>query len=295
MLLEADLVVLLGKKLNFTLGFGGSEVFSPKCRFLQIEPEPEELRQTERVLDDTLRLSFAAQADPAPAAEQLARAAPGKTNSDRAWSQRVETAVRYRPSQWDRLVASDEGRLHPVEVCRKLQAWMRAPWVFVSDGGEFGQWAQACLTAERRVINGPSGAIGGGIPFAMAAKLAFPEARVVTMLGDGTFGFHAMEFDTAVRYGIGFVAVVGNDAGWNAERVLQQRTYGPDRVVDCDLLPTRYDRMVESLGGQGEHVTSAEQLEPALDRAFRSEKPACVNVAIEPAAAPIIRQNGSPI
>jgi acetolactate synthase-1/2/3 large subunit len=288
---EADLVLLVGKKLDFTLRQGGPEVFAPQCRFLQVDADPEELRHTARVLDDASRLPFAAQADPAPAAERLAEAVAARgQSSDDGWRQNVEAVLAYRPPEWKYLTASGPERLHPVEVCRTLRGGMGASSVFVSDGGEFGQWAQACLSADRRVINGPSGAIGGGIPFALAAKLACPEAHVVATLGDGTFGYHALEFDTAVRYGIPFVAVVGNDAGWNAERVLQRRTYGPDRVVDCDLLATRYDRVAEALGGHGEHAACIDELAIALDRARRSNKPACVNVAIEPAAAPIIRR-----
>ena len=89
--------------------------------------------------------------------------------------------------------------------------------VLVCDGGEFGQWAQACMQAPQRVINGPAGSIGSALPFAAAAKLAFPAAPVVAMLGDGTFGFHLSEIDTAVRRGLAYVAVIGNDACWNAE------------------------------------------------------------------------------
>lgn len=291
---EADLVLLLGKKLNFTLRFGGPQAFSPDCRFLQIDPEPGELRQTQHVLDNIARLESVFQADPAPAAKRLAKQCADWKGCDAGWRERVETAVRYRPSQWDALSSTGDGRLHPASVCRSLCRWTWRSAVFVSDGGEFGQWAQACVDAEHRVINGPSGAIGGAIPFALAARLAFPDRRVLAMLGDGTFGFHAMEFDTAVRYGIAFVAVVGNDAGWNAERVLQARTYGPERVTDCDLLPTRYDRVVEAVGGHGEHAGTREQLEGAIDRAFKSNRPACIDVAIEPVEAPIIRRGKGP-
>ena len=98
--------------------------------------------------------------------------------------------------------------------------------VLVCDGGEFGQWAQACLSAPHRVINGVAGSIGAGLPFAVAARCAEPEAPVIAVMGDGTFGFHPAEIDTAVRYGLPFVAVVGNDARWNAEYQIQLRTYG---------------------------------------------------------------------
>jgi len=158
--------------------------------------------------------------------------------------------------------------------------------VLISDGGEFGQWAQACLTARRRTTNGPAGAIGAAVPFAVAAKLAFPDAPVVAMSGDGSFGFHMGEYDTALRSRAPFIAVVGNDARWNAEHQIQIKAYGAARAVGCELLPTRYDLVAAGLGGHGENVTRAAGLAGALDRAVASQRPACVNVAIEGVAAP---------
>jgi len=158
--------------------------------------------------------------------------------------------------------------------------------VFVSDGGEFGQWAQACLEAPRRIINGTAGSIGSALPFAAAAKLAFPRAPVVALLGDGTLGFHLSEIDTAVRYGLNYVAVVGNDACWNAEYQIQLKAYGPKRAHGLDLLPTKYGAVAAALGAHGEDVTEFKQLRPALARAVAAKKPALVNVMIERAAAP---------
>ena len=98
-----------------------------------------------------------------------------------------------------------------------------------------------------------------------------------------------MEIDTAVRHDLPFVAVVGNDAAWNAEYQIQLREYGADRLVGCELLPTRYDKLAEALGGHGEHVTSASQLRPALERAISSGKPACINVQIQRVPAPVVK------
>ena len=146
------------------------------------------------------------------------------------------------------------------------------------------------LSPRRRIINGPAGSIGASIPFAIAARAADPEAPVIAMLGDGSFGFHMAEFDTAVRYGLPFVAVVGNDAGWNAEHQIQLREYGQNRTHGCELLPSRYDLVAQALGGHGELVTSAAELAPALERALASGKPACVNIMIERVPAPVIRR-----
>ena len=136
------------------------------------------------------------------------------------------------------------------------------------------------------MTNGKLGALGPGIPLAMAAAVARPEARSVAFVGDGTFGFHALEFDTAVRHHLPFVAIVGNDAGWATERHRQREVYGPDRLVAADLLPTRYDRVAADLGAHGEFVERPEQLAPALQRAFASGRPACINIDLASIRAP---------
>jgi len=117
-----------------------------------------------------------------------------------------------------------------------------------------------------------------------------PHEPVLAIMGDGTFGFHMAEFDTAVRNKLPFVAVVGNDACWNAEHQIQIRDYGENRAHGCELLPTRYDQMVAAIGGHGEFVTKAEELPGAIQRAYDSGKPACVNVMIQSVAAPIVRR-----
>ena len=142
------------------------------------------------------------------------------------------------------------------------------------------------LSARRRVINGVSGAIGGGLNYAIAAAKACPGAPILALMGDGTLGFHLAEFETAAREQLPFVAVVGNDQRWNAEHQIQLSAFGADRLIGCDLSAARYEQAVVALGGHGELVTQAEQLAPALERAFASGKPALVNVLIDGLPAP---------
>ena len=158
----------------------------------------------------------------------------------------------------------------------------------VVDGGEFGQWVQSCVSAEKRMINGPSAAIGPAIPLAIAAQHANPNGRVIAVLGDGTAGFHLSEFDTAVRSQAPIVAIVGNDARWNAEYQIQLNDYGPDRTYGCELLPTRYDEVAEGFGCFGADVDTEDKLRTALKEALASGKPACLNVSLEGHAAPVV-------
>ena len=286
-LARADAVLLLGKRVDFTLRFGASALFSGECEFAQIDPEPQEIGRARRALGD--RLKRAVVADVRSAVDALRIAATGRHDHS-AWRRDAEAAVRFRPESWSRATGSEPGRLHPVEACRPFQSILdRHPAsTLVCDGGEFGQWAQACLQAPNRIVNGPAGAIGASLPMAAAVRLVDSSAPVVAFLGDGSFGFHAAEIDTAVRYGLPFVAVVGNDARWNAEFQIQLRTYGPTRTVGCGLLPTRYDQVATAFGGYGEMVERPECLDGAIRRALESGLPACLNVAIEGIPAPLI-------
>ena len=182
--------------------------------------------------------------------------------------------------------------MHPVELCRALrQVFAQHPEAtLVCDGGEIGQWPQAMLTPARRVINGPAGSIGSSIPMAIAARATAPDSPVIAVMGDGTFGFHMAEFDTAVRCNLPFVAVVGNDATWNAEHQIQLRAYGPERAIGTDLLASRYDDVSRGFGGFGECVTVPRDLLAAARRGLVSGLPAVLNVAIEGRAAPQVKK-----
>ncbi len=285
---EADLVVLLGKQPDFTLRFAAAPALAADCRFIVIDPEPTALQRALKALALAGRVLASAVADTRGAAEDLA--AHGRAAGSSQWAQEVQAAIRYRPADWRTLASRPEGPLHPVEVGRAVQRVLdrSRDAVLIADGGEFGQWAQACASAPTRLINGPAGSIGSAIPFALAARLARPDATVIAMLGDGTFGFHLAEMDTAARGGLPFLAVVGNDACWNAEHQIQLRTYGRERAHGCELLPTRYDQAVAALGGHGEHVARAADLAPALERALASQRPSCVNVMIERVPAPTV-------
>lgn len=291
-LAQADVVLLLGKRLDHSLQFGAPPFFAADACFAQVDADVAELDRTRRNVRSPQRLAIAVQAHPGQAARQLA-AVSGSARHD-SWRDAVRAAVDYRPAEWDAWQSPPDGPLHPIELCQSIRSFVENG-IVVMDGGEFGQWAQALLSGRRRIINGPAGSIGTAIPFALAARLFDREAPIVAIEGDGTAGYHLLEFDTAVRHDLPFVAVVGNDAGWNAERRLQARTYGEDRIFACDLLPTRYDLAVAALGGHGEHVTRRADLEAAFERAFASGLPSLVNVAIEPAEAPIVRRDGTAV
>jgi acetolactate synthase-1/2/3 large subunit len=289
-LAQADCVLLLGKRLDFTLKFGRSPAFDAACELMQVDAEAGEIDRTRRAVG--ARLLHCAIADAFAAAQELTQQAQRQAAMRSAWLSEVRAAIAYRPAAWDSASSGEPGRMHPVQALRPLQSLLdsHADSVFISDGGEIGQWAQACLSAPNRVINGVAGSIGAALPFALAARIAKPAAPVIAVMGDGTFGFHTAEIDTAVRYKLPFVVVVGNDARWNAEYQIQLREYGRDRAIGCELLATRYDLVTTAFGGYGTLITDPEDVLPVARRAHRSEVPSCLNIMIESVAAPNIKR-----
>ena len=288
-LAQSDCVLLLGKKLDFTLRFGKEPNFHKDCVFFQIDPEVSEIERTQRAVGSNFHLSTCADVHSAINAIIALNTVPNAEG--RKWLTEVHEAIAYRPASWSS-APSSANKLHPAQAFAPLQAILDShpESVLVSDGGEIGQWAQACLSAPNRVINGVAGSIGAGLPFATAASLAKPGAPVIAVVGDGTFGFHSAEIDTAVRYQLPFLLIVGNDACWNAEHQIQIREYGQDRVIGCELLPTHYEKVCVAFGGFGELVTDKEQVLPAAHRAIASKLPSCLNIMIDGVPAPTIRR-----
>ncbi|WP_353431834.1 thiamine pyrophosphate-binding protein [Polynucleobacter sp. MWH-UH23A] len=286
---QADCILLLGKKVDFTLKFAQSPGINQDCTFLQIDPDQAEIDRTKKAVGS--RLTHVIKVDIPTAIQVIMKLDKNKlANSD--WKNEVRSAIQFRPSAWDAL-AKSSNKIHPAQALKPLQQILDShpDSILVSDGGEIGQWAQACLSAPNRVINGVAGSIGSALPFAVAARVAKPDVPIISVMGDGTFGFHSAEIDTAVRYQLPFILVVGNDARWNAEYQIQVREYGKDRTIGCELLPSHYEKVCEAFGGHGELVQHSDEVLPAAKRALESKLPSCLNIMIEGLAAPNIKRN----
>jgi acetolactate synthase-1/2/3 large subunit len=287
---RADLIVLLGKALDFTTRWASGSAFDPAVQLISLDPEAALVDRAARKMG--ARLLVGCTVDVRNAAETLIARAGESPRRDESWLAEARAALDNRPAAWRTITSSTPGRLHPAEVFRVLRPYVERndETVLICDGGEFAQWGQSMLPVRRRLINGVAGSIGSSLAFAVAAKLMNPSAPVFAVLGDGTIGFHIAEFETAARRGLPFVAVLGNDARWNAESQIQLRDYGKERMHGCDLLPARYDHVAAALGGHSEFVERAADLPGAIERALASGKPACINVMIESIAAPVIRR-----
>lgn len=257
---RVDAVLLLGPA-DFSVGFAAPEALAPGCRVAQIaSPGEPAAAAASVVLRTGVRHGL----------ERLTAAAAGRTWPRRAW---------WQPSlpddpRGDHQPPSEDG-IHALEVCQAVLDRLGPGDCVISDGGEFGQWARLATASARAagatvVLNGKHGSIGTAVPFALAAKLARPAARVVAFSGDGGFGYHALELDTAVRYRLPVLIVVGNDARWGSEWHQQIDRYGEDRIFETALLPTRYDRLATALGAAGERVETVAALPAAVGRAYEA-------------------------
>jgi len=280
---QADVILNLGKNIDFTLGFGGTQAVNKNSQWLLVDPDPEILQRGQRALGAQVVGTYHANARLTAQALLDDRTATCRSK----WREQTASAISRRSPD---PVTEDGEPMSTVAVSGAIQRYLDKSDdpILVIDGGEAGQWAQACLSARTRVINGPAGAIGGCLCYAIAAKVARPAASVVVFMGDGTAGFHFSEFETAHRYGLAFLAVIGHDARWNAEYQIQLREYGKDRLYECELDATRYDLAAAGFGCHAEHVSEVSQLDAALERAAGSGLPACVVTEIAAIAAPSV-------
>lgn len=218
--------------------------------------------------------------------DQMTKEAANYTWRDLPWLEELR-ALRATQAAWANDLARPETPMHALFVHKTVKSILRPDDCLVFDGGDFCHFGRSFLPAlqpKRWFYVSSLGMLGSSLPTALAAKLAYPNSRVIMLTGDGAFGFNAMEFDTAVRHKLNIVAILGNDSAWGIDRQIQLGLYG--RPVVTELLQTRYDQVVQGLGGYGEFVARPEELEPALKRAFASERPALLNVAVKRAISP---------
>jgi len=273
---EADLVLVIGVPLDFRLNFGQAPVLADGARIVYIDVDDfRKHRPAAAALYGDVRAALAALAE-------AARDLPARG----AWPARVAEANSRAVAADAALAATGGSPVHPARLVAEVERFCDEDAIIVGDGGDFVSFAGRLLHRRRPglwIDGGPYGCLGSGPGYALAAKLAHPDRQVVLLSGDGAFGFSAMEFDTMVRHRVPVVCVIGNNGIWALEKHPMQRLLGTSLLAD--LAPgTRYDRVVEALGGHGELVERPEDVAPALDRAFRSGLPACVNVLCDPDA-----------
>jgi acetolactate synthase-1/2/3 large subunit len=272
---DADLALVAGVPMDFRLGFGGA--FGEETEIVAID-----LAEPER--DHPRAVAAECYGDIAATLRTLAAAGGADTSAWLARLRELETSKREAEREQ---LTDDRAPLHPMRVYGELREVLDRDAILVGDGGDFVSYAGRVVDSYAPgcwLDPGPFGCLGSGPGYALAAKLAHPERQVVLLLGDGAFGFSGMEFDTLARHGVDVVGVMGNNGIWALEKHPMEFLYGYS--VAADLRPeTRYDQVVEALGGHGELVSRPSELRPALERALSAGRPALVNVLTDPSVA----------
>lgn len=275
---EADLIITVGRRLDFQLAYGSPAVFGA-AKFLRLADCAAELRDNRRGAAEIF-------ATPSASLEAILAAAGERAPlTDRTWASSVRAKHLERA---DKLLASmkvappgSDGLMHPNRLLAALRDKLPDDAVIVADGGDFLSFARVGLPASTYLDPGSLGCIGVGTPFGVAASLALPERTVAVLTGDGAFGFNAMEIDTAVRHKAPVLIVVANNGAWAIEVRDQQETHG--KVVGTQLQFADHAAMARAFGMHGERVERAEDLSAAIERAL-ANRPALLDVLVTPEA-----------
>jgi acetolactate synthase I/II/III large subunit len=271
----ADVALVVGVPMDFRLGFGGS--FGDQTEIVAIDVAEPERRHPRAVAAECYGALETTLGD-------LRVAAGGKALASERWIAELRAAETERREAERVELQDDRAPLHPMRLYAELGQVLDRDAIVIGDGGDFVSYAGRVIDSYQPgcwLDPGPFGCLGTGPGYALAAKLAHPDRQVVLMLGDGAFGFSGMEFDTLARHGVNVVGVMGNNGIWALEKHPMEFLYGYS--VAADLRPkTRYDEVVEALGGYGELVERPQDLRPALERAFSAGLPALVNVLTDP-------------
>ena len=284
---EADVVLVLGARLGLFLGGRGARLIPASALVIQVDVAPEEIGRNRDV-------DLAIAADVRETLRAFDVAAAGRRWPERSAWQRAVAGVR----EGHRIVFSEALRrekapIHPYRLVTEIARVLPSDAIVAADGGETASWMDMVAQVRgggRWLSHGYLGCLGTGMPFAIAAKLAHPASPVLCIVGDGSVGLNFAEFDSMVRHELAIVVVVNNDQIWGMSAHGQDLIYGEGRRVVTELGATRYDLAAAGFGCHAEHVVEPAELRPALERAFASGRPACVNVMTDPSViAPVTR------
>jgi acetolactate synthase I/II/III large subunit len=270
---EADLVLVVGRKLDYQMAYGSPAVFK-QASFVRIADHADELRDNRRGAVELL-------ADPSLALNALADALQSPSSAiDSAWTTALRAEHVKRAAKHVEAMglspAGRDGHMHPNRIFAALRKVLRPDAITIADGGDLLSFARMGLESRHYLDAGAFGCLGVGTPYAVAAALLYPGRQVVAITGDGAFGFNAMEIDSAKRHGAKAVFIVSNNAAWNIERLDQEMNYG-GRVVGTTLAWSDYAAMARAFGLHAERVTDPARLQGAIEDAF-ANAPALIDV-----------------
>lgn len=272
---EADIVLAVGCRFSSWMGDDQGSLVRPPQKLIQIDIDPAMIGRTAEV---TLGL----QGDAKAVIDQLAAALAGHrpTKAALAWR---DQAGQYRASYRAKLTSILSGPsdpMHPGVLAQEVGRHLPKDSLVVFDGGHTSFWSNELTPTTRpgtRFHDPGLSLLGYGLPYAVALKLAHPQATVVNITGDGSFGFTLAELDTARRYGAAAITIIHNNASWGVIELAQKRN---EFNLGVDLAGSDYAAIARGFGCHGETVTEALEVGPALQRAIASGLPAVLDCRV---------------
>ncbi|MGE0226689.1 MAG: thiamine pyrophosphate-binding protein [Acetobacteraceae bacterium] len=255
---DADLIIVLGTRMNYIIGHASPPRFGPNAKIARIDIDSAEIATAARYVDIPIV------GDCKAVLLQLLDGIKGKVTTDsyKAWRQKLADGEAQKRSAAGANKYAEDGDIHPVRMLEEVRDFMKRDAILCVDGQEtlnYGRQTMPTFAPGHRLNSGPFGTMGVGMPFGVGAKVACPDKQVIVVHGDGSMGLNAMELDTAIRHKIPILVVISLNGGWTGDPKREK----PGR----DLGYTRYDKICEALGGYGEYVDKAEDIRPALERA----------------------------
>ncbi len=274
---DADLVLTLGRRLDFQLAYGSAAVYGD-ATFVRIADVPSELRDN--------RPGIGVYGSVGPALDAIVAAAGGAPAAvDADWAKKHRSTHESRAEKFGKTLREapdgSDGRMHPNRLLGALRDALPPDSIVVVDGGDFLSFARVGINATTMLDPGSLGCIGIGTPFGISAALARPDRPVAVLTGDGSFGFNAMEIDTAVRHDVPVLIVVANNGSWAIEVRDQMESHG--EIVGTELRYSDYAMMARGLGMHARRVERAEDLPAAIADAM-AHRPALLDVVVTPEA-----------
>lgn len=276
-LLNCDVIMSLGARFSMMLSFGNPPMIPAEAKIIQVDIEGSEIGRNRKI-------DLGITGDVKEVLKGLIGLAEQKTWSHSKWRDAFRQQNKTFSENVAKSMTRSERLIHPLDLMLEINAFLDRDALVVADGGDTQAWtsmAKEVFHQGHFLNSGLFGCLGVGIPYGLAAKLKYPEKQVLVTMGDGSAGFNIMEFDTAVRLNLPIVMVICNDSSWGMIRHLQRMKHEGGNLVGCELGSVAYDKVVEALGGYGETVERKEDIQPALQRAFASKKPACINVYVD--------------
>lgn len=292
-----DVLLVVGSRMGETDWWGKAPNWARTQRTIQIDIDDNRIG-----VNKPLEVALLADARDALSAiaDEIERLGVGDRSAQRAALESWREAISKQQAKQVRPLEKHGSPVHPAHVPATAQEVMPEDTVWVFDGGNTVVWANFLHTATvpRSILSTfKFGMLGAGMGQALGAAVAAPDRRVCVITGDGAFGMHPTEVETAVRLGLPIVFVVLVDGQWGMVKMSQQIASAPvltiatkmltgsnlpeGRTVYADFAPCRYDLMAEAMGAHGEHVTDSADLEQALIRARDCGRAAVVQVDVD--------------